>query len=333
MSRGLDRDDVEDLYWRGGSSTPQADERASRKSHDREESKDSRRTDSRSESIGRGASSARRQTRTRNAGARHRERPALGNRRTALACGSKSYRLRETELRSLEEIGRFRAVTEQDLSTYRYSGDSNRMGQDLRSLARQGLAERRQVTIGNDGERTPAVTLTPDGKQLVEQQSTLGNENRQEFHAGFVKPSELAHDLALYRVYQAERERIEAAGGAVDRVVLDYEIKRDVYSALSGQDVLDDERFAELQQQVAEHHNLQVVDGKIPLPDLRIEYHDASGASARVDVELTTQHYKSGQIATKAEAGFSLYALGGDGSSGGAPVRDERDITAGVLSV
>ena len=60
---------------------------------------------------------------------------------------------------------------------------------------------------------------------------------------------------------------------------------------------------------------------------------DVSGTSARVDVELTTQHYKSGQIAAKAEAGFSLYTLGGDGSNGGAPVRDEREITAGILSV
>ena len=207
------------------------------------------------------------------------------------------------------------------------------MAQDLRSLARQGLVERRQVTIGNGGERTPAVTLTPDGKRLVEQQSTLGNDNRQEFHSGFVKSSELAHDLALYRVYEAERERIEATRGTIDRVVLDYELKRDVYSALGGQDTLDDERFAELQLQVAHQHKLQVVDRKIPLPDLRIEYHDAAGASARVDVELTTQHYKSGQIAAKAEAGFSMYALGGDGSTGGTPVRDEREITAGMLSV
>ena len=51
------------------------------------------------------------------------------------------------------------------------------------------------------------------------------------------------------------------------------------------------------------------------------------------DVELTTQHYKSSQISAKAEAGFTLYTLGGDSSSSGSPVRDEREITAGILSI
>jgi len=233
----------------------------------------------------------------------------------------------------MEEIGAFRSVAEEDLLRYRYAGDSNRMGQDLRSLSRQGLIERRPVTINKHGKRARAVTLTSEGKRLVEQESRLGNEKRQQFHAGFVKPTELAHDLGLYRVYQAERERIEAAGGSIDRVVLDYELKRDLYSTLGRQGAADEQRFEELQQEVAEQHGLRVVDGKVPLPDLRIEYHDAGGASGRVDVELTTQHYKSSQISAKAEAGFSLYALGGDSSSSGSPVRDEREITAGILSI
>ena len=207
------------------------------------------------------------------------------------------------------------------------------MGQDLRSLARQGLVERQHVAIGKARKRTPAVTLTAEGKQLAEQESALGRERRQEFHAGFVRPADLEHALALYRVCRVGRERIDAEGGTVDRVVLDYELKRDVYSALGGQETGDDERFAELQQQAAEQHNLRVVDGKIPLPDLRIEYRDATGASARVDVELTTEHYKSGQIAAKAQAGFALYSLAGDGSTGGTPVREEREITAGILSI
>ena len=196
-----------------------------------------------------------------------------------------------------------------------------------------GLVERRQIAFRQGGEVYPAVALTIAGKRLAKEQSAVDAERRQEVHAGFVTPAELAHDRALYRVYQAERERIEAEGGAVDRVVLDYELKREVYSALGGQEAGDDERFAELQQQAAEQHNLRVVDGKIPLPDLRIEYRDAAGASARVDVELTTEHYKSGQVAAKAQAGFSLYSLAGDGSSGGTPVRDEREITAGILSL
>lgn len=207
------------------------------------------------------------------------------------------------------------------------------MDQDLRSLARQGLIERRQIALRKGGDVYPAVALTVEGKRLAEEQSAVDSEKRQEFHAGFVKPAELPHDLALYRVYQAERERIEAGGGAVDRVVLDYELKRDIYSAIGGKGASEDERFDELQKQAAEQHDLRVVDGKIPLPDIRIEYRDAAGASARVDVELTTEHYKSGQIAAKTQAGFTLYSLAGESSSGGTPVRDEREITAGILSI
>lgn len=335
MSRGRDRDDVEDLHARTG---PVPDQGDSRDSIDRrigrERGSRSGRADSRSDSLGRGGSSRRKQSDSRNPDSRRdRERPPLGNRRKAVPLGDRPYRLRESEMRAIEEIGTFRAIAEEDLLEHRYAGDETRMSQDLRSLARQGLVERSHVAIGKARKRTPGVTLTADGKQLAEQESALGNERRQEFHAGFVKRAELEHDLALYRVYQAERERIEAAGGAVDRLVLDYELKRDVYSALGGQEAGDDERFAELQQQAAEQHNLRVVDGKIPLPDLRIEYRDATGASARVDVELTTEHYKSGQVAAKAQAGFALYSLAGDGSSGGTPVRDEREITAGILSI
>lgn len=337
MSRGRDREDVEDLHARTGSITDHGDSRTNQtidRRTGREQESRSGRGDSRSDALGRGGSSRRKQGDSRNSDVRRqRELPPYGNRRTAVARGDRTYRLRQTELRALQEIGTFRAVTEQDFLKYRYAGDATRMDQDLRSLARQGLVERRQVAMRKGGEVCSAVALTVEGKRLAEEQSAVDSEKRQKFHADFVKPSELAHDLALYRVYQAERERIEAEGGAVDRVVLDYELKREVYSTLGGQEASGDERFAELQQQAAERHSLRVVDGKIPLPDLRIEYRDAAGASARVDVELTTEHYKSGQIAAKTQAGFSIYSLAGDSSSGGTPVRDEREITAGILSI
>jgi len=37
---------------------------------------------------------------------------------------------------------------------------------------------------------------------------------------------------------------------------------------------------------------LQLVRGKIPLPDLRIEYENREGDMARVDLELATEHYR-----------------------------------------
>jgi hypothetical protein len=96
---------------------------------------------------------------------------------------------------------------------------------------------------------------------------------------------------------------------------------------------LPEEEFCGRQEEVAAQHDLRVVDGKIPLPDVRIEYRTADGETARVDLELTTEHYKAGQIAAKARAGFKLYAPSGAGSSGGSPVREEHEITAGILSI
>ena len=52
-----------------------------------------------------------------------------------------------------------------------------------------------------------------------------------------------------------------------------------------------------------------------------------------MSLELTTDHYRKGQLAAKAAAGFRLYSLGGDSSGGGSAIRDEREITADILSL
>jgi hypothetical protein len=41
-----------------------------------------------------------------------------------------------------------------------------------------------------------------------------------------VKPQEVAHDAALYLMFQAEAAEIEKRGGTICRVVLDYELKK-----------------------------------------------------------------------------------------------------------
>jgi hypothetical protein len=46
-----------------------------------------------------------------------------------------------------------------------------------------------------------------------------------------------------------------------------------------------------------------VIRGKIPLPDLRIDYETAEGDLAKVDLELATER---AQAATKGKAGFKI---------------------------
>ena len=75
---------------------------------------------------------------------------------------------------------------------------------------------------------------------------------------------------------------------------------------------------------------MKVIDGKIRLPDLRIEYETANGDAARVDLELATEHYRGEHMSAKSQAGFKIYAEKASfppgGSSGGSPVWDDHAI-------
>ena len=250
--------------------------------------------------------------------------------RDSISLRGSDYRLRETEVDALQDIGRFRVVDEADLGRFGYADDSTRMREDIRSLRDQGLVARRRVAIG-DGDYVGVLALTDRGREVAE---TLDSaDSKQRYYDGFVKPTEIEHDSALYRMFQAEASKIEQNGGRVKRVVIDFELKRDVYAELADENPDDAEAYRERQQLVAAANNLSVVRGHIQFPDLRIEYESASGLSGRVDVELTTDHYKKGQIAAKAAAGFTIYSLGGDSSGAGSAVRDERELTSQILSL
>jgi hypothetical protein len=153
------------------------------------------------------------------------------------------------------------------------------------------------------------LVLTRRGKALATQQAT-GSDQR--LYSGFVKRAEVSHDAAIYRMYQKEAERIERDGGRLQRVVLDYELKQKVFAPLAKlkqkTGAASGEAYDRQQAEVARTNGLRVVRGKIPLPDLRIEFERANGERAQVDLELATHHYRGSQMRSKAEAGFKLYA-------------------------
>lgn len=242
----------------------------------------------------------------------------------------RTYRLRDSEIRTLTGIGRFRTVDAADLQHHEYRGDRRRARADLASLRDQGLVETQRIRTAN-GSRIDVVVLSEEGRDLADR---FDQAPEQRHYSGLVKPREVEHDAAIYRMFQAEAERIRAEGGEVTRVVLDHELKAKVFGALEKkrQEGPDGEDFEQSQAQIASASGLQVVDSKIPLPDLQIEFRTADGDLSRVNLELTTENYKGAQIAAKASAGFKLYALG-DSSGGGSPVRDEREVTADILSL
>ena len=231
----------------------------------------------------------------------------------------RTYALRDSETRILATVGTFRVVPAADVTSGSTTPDV--WNGDIRHLSDQGLIDRKSVVI--NGQPTPVLVLTKEGKALLEaHRNTRPDGRQQEYHAGLVKPRELAHDAQLHRVYLAEAARITGQGGRVRRVVLDYEIKREYQRFLHRSDRPDGVSQAEDRAAFAAQSRLPIVDDHLELPDLRIEYETPQGDLAYRDVELVTEHYSRAQLSGKARAGFSMYrAAGGRPSGGGASGR------------
>ncbi|MFZ0738587.1 MAG: hypothetical protein WBL70_01240 [Candidatus Acidiferrales bacterium] len=235
--------------------------------------------------------------------------------------------MRESEAQTLTNLGRFRVVAADDLARFGYDGDKGRMEQETTNLIRQGLVEQKRVEVSLS-KTTRMYTLTKPGRSLLLKSGRVAR--GQEIYSGFVKPREAKHDSELYRLYQKESSRIEARGGKVRRVVLDYELKRKVNRDLVrlGREKDDPARKPE----VAERYGLRAVHGRIPIPDMQIEYEMPEQGIARVNLELTTEDYRPRQLAEKARAGFTMYSHGDDASRVHRILND-RELTAEILSL
>lgn len=247
--------------------------------------------------------------------------------RTVLYDRYRAYDLRESEAQTLTDLGKFRVIAADDLARFGYDGDKGRMEQETTNLIRQGLIEEKRVEVSLS-KTTRMYTLTRTGRNLLLKSDRVAR--GQEIYSGFVKPKEAKHDSELYRLYQKESSRIEARGGRVRRVVLDYELKKKVNRDLMrlGREKDDPAR----KQEVAERHGLRAVHGRIPVPDMQIEYEMPEQGSARVNLELTTGDYRPRQLADKARAGFTMYSHGDDASRVHRILND-RELTAEILSL
>ena len=247
--------------------------------------------------------------------------------RRAYHVRDRAYHLRDSEIYSLKEIGKFRVIPVSDLATYAYGGDRERMEKDIRGLSRQSLLRDKTVEISQK-KTLRVVTLTKAGHRLLKKTKQLPDD--QPIYHGLVKPREIKHDADLYRLYQKEVARIERKGGRPVRVLLDYELKRNLNRdlALAGPEKDDPNR----KNEIAEKHQLQVVNGKIPIPDLRVEYETPEHELRHVDLELATRDYRPRAMAAKASAGFSLYGRSEDASRLRRAL-DEREIRARILTL
>jgi hypothetical protein len=239
--------------------------------------------------------------------------------------GKRAYFLRESELQTLIEVGTFRAVEAQDLGRLGYGGDGKRMGREVRRL-RQQLLLTEKVVRADRTKTLRLFALTKRGFRLA-RSSGVVPEGQAIYH-GFVKPRDAKHDADLYRLYHAHAEKVEQAGGRLTRVILDYELKRDVNRELATLSL--ELQTDEARERIALRHGLALVNGKIPVPDMRVEYDTADMQHRHLDLELATRNYRPRAIAEKAKAGFSLYARRDDAQRL-RRVMDEHKITAEIL--
>jgi DNA-binding MarR family transcriptional regulator len=103
----------------------------------------------------------------------------------------REYTLRGSESRTLATVGAFRVVSSRDLRDHDGSPADPRSG-DLRHLREQGLIETTRVP----GYRDHAVSLTKDGRSLLESHRDPDHEHSQTFYAGPGRERELEHDLS-----------------------------------------------------------------------------------------------------------------------------------------
>jgi hypothetical protein len=236
----------------------------------------------------------------------------------------REYRLRGSETRTLSTVGAFRVVPASKLRDHSGGPADPRSG-DLRNLREQGLVE----TIRIPGRRDYAVVLTKGGRELLERHRDGHQSSCQTYYAGLKRSRELEHDSQVFDAYLHTADRLHEQGARIDRVVLDYELKRDYQKWLHENDAKRDDcdghpyRNQDEIRFWAMEHDLPYFDDQVHFPDLRIEYEDRDGNQRHEDIEVVTIHYRGAHVTAAKRSGFTCYGAG-SARSGGRQSPDPR---------
>jgi len=227
------------------------------------------------------------------------------------------YTLRGSEARTLTTVGAFRVVPANDLRD-KFDHSLDPRNGELWHLRESGLVN----TVRLD-RNTIVVTLTKEGRDLLESSRHSDAPDRQAFHAGIQRPRELKHDAQVYRAYLHEADRLRGEGANIHRVILDNELKAEYQEFLQERnrdredsDGRPDRKVEEIQEWAIDHSLPCDNEGHVQFPDVRIEY-DIEGRDHTLDVEVMTPQYRGAHARAKSSAGFSCYGTGGGGRGGG----------------
>lgn len=221
---------------------------------------------------------------------------------------SRDYSLRASETRTLSTIGSFRVVPIGQLRDHD-NAPAHQRSADIRHLREQGLIE----TVRVPGHRDSVAVLTKQGLDLLERHRDTHGEPAQSFYSGLKRTRELEHDAQIYGAYLQAAGRLQEGDARVNRVVLDYELKRDYQKWLHEHDGDRDDydghhdRTDEEIRAWAAEHGLPYFDDQVHFPDLRIEYEELDGRREHEDIEVLTVHYRGAHASAASQSGFSCY--------------------------
>jgi hypothetical protein len=233
-----------------------------------------------------------------------------GDERQLVVERERVYEIGGEDSRALAAVGAFRIVPEHDL--------------DLPHDTLENLHDQRLVELVNLGDSERGLTLTTDGRDLLDSH-TLERDHQpsQTFYAGVSRSREIDHDSNLYATLRQEEVRLrdEQPDLEIRRVVLEQDLKREYQEFLQdrNRDRADsDGRPGRDENEVrdwAREHDLPYFDDHVHFPDYRIEY-EVDGRELHQDVELFTPHYRGAHAASRARTGFRIYIVA-SGSRGG----------------
>ena len=244
---------------------------------------------------------------------RNRQRMRKGHRREYAADRARgSIPFPERCAGALTDIGVHGAVSYRDLAEARFGGHPYTTRRAVNGWIRKGLVAEHTAT-GPKGNPFKVLTLTPAGvAEARELAAERGLDPGQDIRFARPRVAEAAHDTAVYRACNIERERLLERGATVRRIRLGNELKsaiaRGSESARQkhGSRAADDERH-----RIARELGLPIDDqGQVLHPDAQIEYEDADGRTGRVNIEAVSGNYREPAVRAKAAAGFAMHANG-----------------------
>ena len=211
------------------------------------------------------------------------------------------------------DVAVHRTVAYRDLVDRHFGGHASAGRRGVDRLVRARLLVQDKAD-GPKGGRFLVLHPTRRGAQAA--QSLVrgaGLHPAQRSWSGPGRKADLVHDAAIYRAVQEHQAVIRKDGGRVSRIRLDAELRSLVAKRSEEARVRAGRDAADLaRRRTARELGLPVLEsGQVLYPDAQVEYRDEGGDIGKVNIEIATEHYRSGDVAAKASAGFAVHASSG----------------------